>query len=240
MRKFFLAAVLVLMASGAQASSYLQIGGNVVDPIQLGIFGGPYGDHPYAGPNLEPGVVAPNADLYGANLTAADLSYATLSFAYLGEANLSGANLSGADLRNSGWSYANLTGTNLTGADLRGADLVLGHGSYMDLSYANLTGATVYWSLSYANLTGANLSGADLRNSDFPYTNLTGTNLTGADLSVTYLLGTTTGTPYYDAQTNFTGTSFDPVAAGWTLVPEPNTAILVGIGLVGIAARRRA
>ena len=53
MRKFFLAAVLVLVAGGAQASSYLQIGGNVVDPIQNQFaLGG--GNHTYSGPNLEP------------------------------------------------------------------------------------------------------------------------------------------------------------------------------------------
>jgi hypothetical protein len=39
--------------------------------------------------------------------------------------------------------------------------------------------------------------------------------------------------------TNFTGTGFDPAAAGWKLVPEPSTALVVAIGLVGIAPRRR-
>ncbi|MFP8874115.1 MAG: hypothetical protein VCB42_06220, partial [Myxococcota bacterium] len=33
---------------------------------------------------------------------------------------------------------------------------------------------------------------------------------------------------------------FDPVAAGWTFVPGPATALLLGLGLVGLAVRRSA
>jgi hypothetical protein len=161
MRKLVLAAVLVLMASGAQASSYLQIGGTVVDPI-LTTSGAV---HPYSGTNLQP-----NANLSGANLWDANLS----------NANLNGANLTGANLSGAFWYYATLSGATLTGA----------------------------------NLTGANLTGA---------------------MNLQYAFGT----PDYDALTNFTGTSFDPVAAGWNLVPEPSTALLLSIGLVGMAARRR-
>ena len=75
MRKLVLAAVLVLVAGGAQASSYLQIGGTVVDPI-LTTSGAV---HPYSGPNLQP-----NANLANANLPAAYLSYANLGLSPFG------------------------------------------------------------------------------------------------------------------------------------------------------------
>jgi len=171
MRKLLLAAVLVLMASGAQASSYLDIFGTVHDPIltRSGAV------HSYSGPNLAPG---------------ASLAYADLAQAALVNASLTNAYLYNAYLR----------GANLTGADLSGADL---------------SGAALY----QVNLSGTNLSGANLFNASG--------------------LTNTSGTPDYDALTNFSDTFFDPVAAGWNLVPEPSTALLVGLGFVGMAARRR-
>ena len=61
------------------------------------------------------------------------------------------------------------------------------------------------------NLVGANLTGADLAGAD----------LRGADLTNAVGLETTTGTPQFNGSTNFTGTGFDPFAAGWTFVAEP-------------------
>ena len=48
--------------------------------------------------------------------------------------------------------------------------------------------------------------------------NLIDANLSGAVLSNALGLASSFGSAFYDANTNFTGTSFNPVAAGWMLV----------------------
>jgi len=138
---------------------------------------------------------------------------------------------------------ANAVSADLAYADLAYADLDGAVLTYADLTDAHLDGANLFFvDLSGANLTGANLYGADLFFADLPDANLTGANLTGA-----VWLGYTSGSAYYNAETDFTdawsgssgSTPFDPVAAGWTFIPEPNTALLLTMGFVGLAGRRR-
>lgn len=207
---------LVLLVSGslAEASSYQQVGGAIIDPIQLTTGG----VHSYAGPDLVPTAQLPSAALSAAELGSADLADANLSGAILASANLANAMMQNAVL-----SFSIANNANLASADLSAADL----------SFANLVGA---------NLTDANLSAAILLSADLDMANVSNADMTGANLALSFNLGTTSWTsvaPTYDDVTDFTGTGFDPVAAGWTFVPEPSMAMLMNAGIVGLVAASR-
>lgn len=155
-------------------------------------------------------------------------------------------NVSGGDHPYSGTNLG--AGASLVDVDLAGANLV---GAV--LTDATMTGASVAGgNLAGADLTRAVLSSANLSGVSFGTAynglnvNLSGTDLTGANLSGLTGLAFVTGVPYYDASTNFSGAwtddgtiAFDPVTAGWALVPEPSTAFLLGLGLAGMAGYRR-
>jgi len=239
-----------------------------VDPIQYsaestGFFGA--GNHPYAGPNLEPGVQAPGADLQGADLAFANLSHANLSGAWLGfhsvltGADLSFANLSGAHLQRSDFTGANLSFSNLSGANLWDTNFANANLSDADLSYSYAARGNIY--LASVNATNANLTNISNgswiawgENSNFTNADFTGSYLEGEFVNSIFVSADLSDTVYGLQHANLTGATysggslsnrtlfpagFDPIAAGMTLVPEPTTALLIGLGLVGLSMGRR-
>lgn len=136
-----------------------------------------------------------------------------------------GEDHTGANARNSNITAASFVGTNLTNANLRNVTAVSADftdavlvGTLMrdgDFSNAIFDGATLTGNLLNANFSGASLLGTDLSAA----TNWASANWTGVG---------------YDASTVLPA-GMDPVAEGMILlVAEPQTAALLGLGLLGL------
>ena len=140
---------------------------------------------------------------------------------YAGSRLKPGVNLDGAQLPFADLDSADLAGVSWVNADLESIDL-----DHADLSSANLTEAVlVDATLRFALFSGTQLSGADF---------------SGADLANAIDLGASLGPALYSSDTDFASTGFDPIGAGWILVPEPSAGILLGLGLMGFALVRKA
>ena len=120
---------------------------------------------------------------------------------------------------------------------------------YMDLSHSDLTGGYLYYAnLSLSDLTGATMTNADLENVFLYNVKLFSTNLTGI---LNWSTATWSGAKYsLNAKDNSGNPIADTIfptgmdqawrdAAGMVAVPEPTTALLIGLGLVGLSIRRR-
>jgi len=168
-------------------------------------------------------IVNPIQTIFGGDHSYVGVDLEPVAFLFAADlfaADLFSASLSGADLSNALLSDADLSNADLTLADLLDADLLDAILLDADLTLADLTGA---------DLTGAFLLGADLSFAD----------LSGADLSGAVGLDTTAGDAMYNANTDFTNTNFDPVAAGWEFVPEPTSLAMLSLGGLLLTRRRR-
>lgn len=133
------------------------------------------------------------SEFYGCTFQDARFYEADLSFGRFNFCDLQRVVMHAAQAVNTDFSMSTLRNGYFVGTNFSGAQLTA------DFAFANLR---------KADLTGAVLSiGADM------------TDFCNADLSFSVGLADTVGVALYSPCTDFTGTGFDPVSAGWMLVP---------------------
>ena len=210
-QNLLIVALILFTGSLVEAASYQKKDGGIVDPI-LNTGGS---THPYSGPNLEPNVWLD---------CCVDLSNANLTNANLGDTWMDGTDLSNTNLSGAFMGYANLTSANLSYADLTGANMGKGE----DLTCETCSSAN----LSYANLTGADLTDANLTESLFD-------NAIFSTNTVLYDGQTISQWAFDESglQTYLEGTMNAFGASNLTIVPEPNSLILLAMS--GLLMLRR-
>lgn len=168
-----------------------------------------------------PGLAAPLAafsDHTGENHAGEDHRNTYLEGIILHQADVNGSSFRNAVLRNAVLTAADFSGTLLRNADLSGSDLT---GSTLDGANARNADFT------NAVLDGASFATGEIRNAVF-----VGASLLGADLS---------NLSNAD-RANFTGAFYDAATllapgmdtSGMNLVPEPSSALLLLLGLLGL------
>ena len=174
-----------------------------------------------ASPAMDPFVRwASVAESQALDFRGADLSYHDFSYVHLDGADFRDANLRSAIFMHASLLEADFFRSRLKWAELDFGDLRASRLKHSDLRHASLVDADLRQSdLRGANLVAADLRGADLRAADLRWVLWNGqTRFEGA---------------LYDGDTLFPE-AFEPINAGM-VAPEPSTALMLGLGLVGLA-----
>lgn len=202
------------------------------------------------------------ADISGASLMDVDLSTANLAGVFQSTEGLNGmpiglpadystwgAYILGPSVMTSGLllSRAEFTSKNLSRMGLGFSTFSLVTIQRANLSDSDLSDSVMSSvRLIDTSLTGTNLARVAMFDVDFGGSDVTMADFSGATFDRVLNLGSTVGRAMYSSTTDFSGawadsgsTPFDPVEAGWMLVPEPTSSVFVGLGLVCLSAVQR-